>query len=311
MQAERPKPAAVPFSTRADEFRGRGLRTDLHRSPFLSTEQPLARPHLIWAQLGIPQGPGELIRRPGRKKPGIDTMKNGMPRLSVPLPACTKHATNRFYTAATNHLGALLPRALGRADPGLVGRLSAGRQPPATAHAPKVAEAAAVPILTVTPNLTPVPNFTPTLSLAPLLPLCSVPGSRAVSSTRSPSILVAAPTGCWGIMKTRPVTPRSDWRATQGVFQMQRNGGKVHATLLAHHATGIPFNGTECAPGAWRALALFAEPAGYRPLHTVTRWEEVRGVPPDYFLWPPSEFSGASPGLDTVWVASASARIGP
>ena len=36
---------------------------------------------------------------------------------------------------------------------------------------------------------------------------------------------------------------------------MQRNGGKVHATLLAHHATGIPFNGTECAPGAWRALA--------------------------------------------------------
>lgn len=86
--------------------------------------------------------------------------------------------------------------------------------------------------------------------------------------------------------------------ATQGVFQLQRRGGQVAATVIVYHATGPspkvmgPDLGTRGTP------VLFTVPSVYRPLHTIIRWVEARAVHPDGTLWLPPELTGTSLALE-------------
>ena len=85
--------------------------------------------------------------------------------------------------------------------------------------------------------------------------------------------------------------------ATQGIYLLQRWGGQVDATVTVRHATGPPLGETESDLEAGGAPVLFTIPAGYRPLHTISRWVEARAVRPDGSLWLPSDLQGTSLAL--------------
>ena len=90
-----------------------------------------------------------------------------------------------------------------------------------------------------------------------------------------------------------PAQSASARLATQGVFQVQRRGGQVAATIVVSHTTGAPLSKTESDPTGRGTPTLFTVPTGFRPLHTITRRVGIRTVRPDGSLWPP-ESSGTS-----------------
>ena len=73
--------------------------------------------------------------------------------------------------------------------------------------------------------------------------------------------------------------------ATRGTFRLHRQGSQVDAIVtVIHHATAIEPGSTEANSGSGEAPVLFTVPAGYRPLHTITREVELRRVGPNDLL---------------------------